>query len=92
MSKVPPHSRSDSDNSKRPQQDPLSVPANVEAELRREVSQIEDLILLVRAGRNDHVIGLSTIVRKLILTGDPLPYLQLAAAWAAAGLVDTLLS
>ena len=55
--------------------------------LREELKQIRDLLRLLRQGDFHHAVGLSAIVRKMIVVGDPLPLLQLCAATIDAPIV-----
>jgi hypothetical protein len=48
--------------------------------LRNEILQIKDLFELINDGALHHAVGLSSIVRKLIVAGDPMPLIQLSAA------------
>lgn len=54
--------------------------------LRDEIVQINGLFELLRNGAFQHAIGLSGIVRKLIAVGEPMPLLQLSAAFFNAPL------
>jgi hypothetical protein len=49
-------------------------------ELQDCILQTRDLLSLIEQGRRHHIGGLSTLVRKLIVLGEPLPLLQLCGA------------
>ncbi|MGE5215328.1 MAG: hypothetical protein ACM3NN_16750 [Nitrospirota bacterium] len=48
--------------------------------LENEIRQIQDLLLLIRAGNLAHAAGLAARLRLLLIEGDPMPLLQLCGA------------
>ncbi len=59
----------------------------VKTALNRAIRLIRDAALLIEQGKDHHVESVGGALRRLIATGDPLPHLQLGAAFANVPLI-----
>jgi hypothetical protein len=59
----------------------------VKTALDRAIRQIRDYVSLIGHGQDHHVESVSGALRRLIATGDPLPHLQLGAAFGKLPLI-----